>query len=166
MADEHYDGLETRDPEVRVREQFAQLQKQIEYAKAHAPAFARLLAHVDSRAITSPGALEQLPIIRKLELAHLQRETRRFGGLRATRPGAIRRIFASPGGIYEPVCAAHEDWPLARAKFAAGFREGDVVHNGFDYYLTPAGSMLESGLQALSCTVIPGGTGQTEQQLA
>jgi len=166
MADEHYDGLETRDPEVRVREQFAQLQKQIEYAKAHAPAFARLLAHVDSRAITSPGALAQLPLIRKSELADLQRETRPFGGLAATRPGAIRRIFASPGGIYEPEGAAPDYWRLARALFAAGFREGDVVHNGFAYHLTPAGSMLESGLQALSCTVIPGGTGQTEQQLA
>ena len=166
MATEHYDDLETRDAEVRAREQFARLSKQIAYAKAHSPAFARSLAHVDPRAITTPDALAKLPVIRKSELADLQRETRPFGGLAATRPGAIRRIFASPGGIYEPEGAAPDYWRLARALFAAGFRSGDVVHNGFAYHLTPAGSMLESGLHALSCAVIPAGTGQTEQQLA
>ena len=165
MATEHYDALETRDPEVRAHEQFARLQKQVAYAKAHAPALARSLAHVDPRAITTSDALAKLPVIRKSQLADLQREARPFGGLAATRPGAIRRIFASPGGIYEPEGAAPDYWRLARALFAAGFREGDVVHNGFAYHLTPAGSMLESGLHALSCTIIPGGPGQTEQQV-
>ncbi|HSC22422.1 MAG TPA: AMP-binding protein [Casimicrobiaceae bacterium] len=166
MTTVHYDRLEARDPEVRAREQFAQLATQIAYAKAHSPALARSLANVDPRAITTCEALAQLPVIRKSELPDLQRQARPFGGLAATRPGSIRRIFASPGGIYEPEGAAPDYWRLARALFAAGFREGDVVHNGFAYHLTPAGAMLESGLHALSCTVIPGGTGQTEQQLA
>ena len=39
------------------------------------------------------------------------------------------------------------------------------MHNSFSYHLTPAGSILESGAHALGCTVFPGGTGQTEQQL-
>jgi len=163
---QHYDVLETRDPDVRVREQFAQLQKQIAYAKAHSPAFARTLAHVDPQAVTTPAALAQLPVLRKAELVDLQRQARPFGGLAATGLGTIRRIFASPGGIYEPEGAAPDYWRLARALFAAGFREGDLVHNGFAYHLTPAGSMLEGGLHALRCTVIPGGTGQTEQQVA
>ncbi|HKW54100.1 MAG TPA: AMP-binding protein, partial [Stellaceae bacterium] len=47
----------------------------------------------------------------------------------------------------------------------AGFRGGDVVHNCFSYHLTPAGSMMETGAHALGCAVIPGGTGQTEQQV-
>ena len=166
MASEFYDRLETRAPEARAREQFAQLQTQIAYAKVHSPAFARTLAHVDPRAIATPEALAALPVIRKSDLAELQRESRPFGGLAATRPGTMRRIFASPGGIYEPEGAAPDYWRLSRALFAAGFREGDVVHNGFAYHLTPAGAMLDSGLQALSCTVIPGGTGQTEQQVA
>ena len=166
MTTVHYDRLEARDPEVRAREQFAQLATQIAYAKAHSPALARSLADVDPGAITTCEALAQLPVIRKSELPDLQRQARPFGGLAATRPGSIRRIFASPGGIYEPEGAAPDYWRLARALFAAGFREGDVVHNAFAYHLTPAGAMLESGLHALSCTVIPGGTGQTEQQLA
>ena len=53
----------------------------------------------------------------------------------------------------------------ARALFAAGFRAGDIVHNSFSYHLTPGGFILESGAHALGCAVIPGGTGNTEQQL-
>src|SRR6185503_19837533 len=43
---------------------------------------------------------------------------------------------------------------------------GERVLNTFAYHFTPAGSMLESGAAALGCTVIPGGTGQTEMQVA
>jgi phenylacetate-CoA ligase len=75
-------------------------------------------------------------------------------------------VFASPGGIYEPEGAAPDYWRFARTLFAAGFRPGDLVHNCFSYHCTPAGSMLETGAHALGCTVFPGGTGQTEQQVA
>lgn len=163
---EHYDTLETRDPEVRAREQFLLLQRRIAYAKAQAPAFARSLHGIDPQAITTREALSQLPVIRKSELADLQKQDRPFGGLVATRWGAIRRVFASPGAIYEPEGAATDYWRLARALFAAGFRSGDLVHNGFSYHFTPAGSMLETGAHALGCAVFPGGTGQTELQVA
>ena len=163
---EHYDALETRDPDQREREQFAQLARQVAYAKAKAPAFARKLADVDAAGVTSREALAKLPIVRKSDLADLQRAARPFGGLAATRWGRARRVFASPGAIYEPEGAAPDYWRLARALFAAGFRAGDLVHNCFSYHCTPAGSMLESGAHALGCTVFPGGTGQTEQQVA
>jgi phenylacetate-CoA ligase len=39
------------------------------------------------------------------------------------------------------------------------------VHNCFSYHFVPAGSMMETGAQALGCTVFAGGTGQTEQQV-
>jgi phenylacetate-CoA ligase len=39
------------------------------------------------------------------------------------------------------------------------------VHNSFAYHLTPGGFILESGAHALGCAVIPGGVGNTEQQL-
>ena len=166
MTTEHYDSLETRDPEARVRDQFAQLQKQIAFAKAHSALFARTLQHVDPQAVTTPEALALLPVIRKSELAQLQKDARPFGGLATTRYGTMRRVFVSPGGICEPEGAAPDYWRLARALFAAGFREGNLVHNAFSYHFTPAGSMLETGLHALGCTVFPAGTGQTEQQVA
>jgi len=165
LVREHYDALETRAHEIREREQLVQLARQVAYAKAHAPAFTHALADVDPSAITSREALAKLPVVRKSQLAELQRDERPFGGLAATKWGGARRVFASPGGIYEPEGAAADYWRLARPLYAAGFRAGDLVHNCFSYHLTPAGSMLETGAHALGCTVFPGGTGQTEQQV-
>jgi phenylacetate-CoA ligase len=39
------------------------------------------------------------------------------------------------------------------------------VHNSFSYHLTPGAYILEEGAFALGCAVIPGGVGNTEQQL-
>ncbi len=161
----YFDALETRDPEQREREQLARVPRQIAHAKQNAPGFATLLADVDPAAIVSREALARIPVTRKSELLQLQQSARPFGGLAATRWGAARRVFASPGPIFEPEGAAPDYWRLARALFAAGFRPGDLVHNCFAYHFTPAGSMLETGAHALGCTVFPGGTGQTEQQV-
>ncbi|HSC97320.1 MAG TPA: phenylacetate--CoA ligase family protein, partial [Casimicrobiaceae bacterium] len=140
----HYDALETRDPEVREREQMAQLARQIAHAKAHSPALAHALRDVDASAVTSREALATLPVMRKSALGDLQKAERPFGGLATTRWGTTRRVFASPGAIYEPEGAASDYWRMARAMFAAGFRAGDLVHNCFSYHLTPAGSMFET----------------------
>src|SRR5690606_26003546 len=42
---------------------------------------------------------------------------------------------------------------------------GDLVHNCFSYHFVPAGAMMEAGAHALGCTVFPGGTGNTAQQV-
>ncbi len=164
MSD-HFDRLETRDPAVREREQWARLPCQIAHAKAHAPAFARILADVVPHTITTREALAQIPVTRKSELLELQKTARPFGGFAATRWGDARRVFASPGPICEPEGSAPDYWRLARALYAAGFRRGDLIHNCFSYHFTPAGSMVETGAHALGCTVFPGGVGQTEQQV-
>ncbi len=165
MAD-HFDALETRDPELRERAQFMALPRQVAHAKAASPAFARILADVDAAAVTSRTALTRLPVTRKSALLDMQKGARPFGGLAATGWGpGTRRVFASPGPIYEPEGARPDYWRLARPLFAAGFRPGDLIHNCFSYHFTPAGSMLETGAHALGCTVFPGGTGQTEQQV-
>ncbi len=164
MAD-HFDALETRDPELREREQLARLPRQIAHAKAHSPAYARILAAVDPAAVATRAALAQLPVTRKSELLTLQKASRPFGGFAVARWGEARRVFASPGPIYEPEGARPDYWRLARPLFAAGFRKGDLVHNCFSYHHTPAGSMLETAAHALGCTVFPGGIGQTEQQV-
>jgi len=168
MSD-HYDALETRDPEARERAILERLPRQVAHAKAHAPAYARLFADVDAASITTREALARLPVTRKSELGERQKSERPFGGIAATgwgggRAGA-KRVFASPGPIYEPEGATPDYWRLARALYAAGFRAGDLVHNAFAYHFTPAGSMLETGAHALGCTVFPAGTGQSEQQV-
>jgi len=162
---QHYDSLETRDPEQRETAAFVAVRAQIAHARKHSPAFARVLADVDADAIVDRAALARVPITRKSELLELQQANRPFGGFSATRWGDAARVFASPGPLYEPEGRRPDYWRLARALFAAGFRAGDLVHNAFAYHFTPAGSMLETGAHALGCTVFPAGTGQTELQV-
>lgn len=167
----HYDTLEQRPHAEREAAQFATLPQQVAHAQSHAPAFAGILKNVDASAVTSRAALARLPVTRKYELLALQQASREaggdpFGGFSALRYGAaMPRVFASPGTIYEPDSTRKDYWRMARALHAAGFRAGQLVHNCFSYHFVPAGTMMESGAHALGCTVFPGGTGQTEQQV-
>ena len=165
----HFDTLETRDPAQREAALLAALPKQVAHAKANARAFTKSLQSVDAASVNSRAALAKLPVIRKHELLEQQKAERAndiFGGFSAIAYGkAMPRIFASPGTIYEPEGARGDYWRMARAMFAAGFRENELIHNCFSYHFTPAGSMMETGAHALGCTVFAGGIGQTEQQV-
>jgi phenylacetate-CoA ligase len=166
-----YDALETRSPHAREAALMAALPAQVAHAQVHAPAFAQILNGVDAAQVVDRAALARLPVTRKAELQALQQAGREqggtvFGGFSAVGFGAgMPRVFASPGPIYEPEGTAKDYWRMARAIFAAGFRPGELIHNSFSYHFVPAGSMMETGAHALGCTVFPGGTGQTEQQV-
>jgi phenylacetate-CoA ligase len=160
-----YDALEARDPALREAALMTALPQIIATAKERCPAYRHLLAAVQPEKVTDRQALAELPLTRKSELIELQRRNPPFGGFAAVPLSALRRVFVSPGPIYEPEGKRADYGRFARALFAAGFRAGDLVHNTFSYHLTPAGAMVESAAEALGCPVIPAGTGQTEQQL-
>ena len=160
---DHFDSLETREPAAREQDLFARLPAQIVRAMG-ATGWARHLAGIDAKSITSRAALAKLPVFRKSALLGLQKETPPFGGFNVTPPGKAKRLFMSPGPIFEP--EGHTgDYNGARALFAAGIRAGDIVHNCFSYHLTPGAFILEAGAHALGCAVIPGGVGNSEAQL-
>ena len=161
----HYDSLETRDPELREREQFARLSDHIRHAKANAPYFGRLLKDVDPAEVRDRAQLAKLPITRKSSLVDLQKVDPPLGGLVAVKPGNLLRVFQSPGPTYDAEGMGRDWWRTARAFFAAGFRAGDIIHNTFAYHFTPAGTMMEAGAHALGCAVFPAGGGQTELQV-
>jgi phenylacetate-CoA ligase len=161
---EHFDSLETRDPAAREADLFARLPAQIAHAMA-APGWAKQLAGIDAKSVSSRTALAKLPVLRKSALPALQKEYPPFGGLNVTPPAKLKRLFMSPGPIFEPEGPGKDMAGVARALFAAGIRAGDILHNCFSYHLTPAGLLFESGAQALGCAVIPGGVGNTEAQL-
>ena len=174
MNNEYYDQLETRRPEARNRDLCGLLQRQVAHAKTASRAQAVRLDQIDPRSIQTLGDLRQLPILRKSELAQLQAESRSadpFGGLAAcgwTSTGATRfakRVFQSPGPIYEPQGAPADSLRAARALYAAGFRAGDLVHNSFSYHMTPAGVLMEEGAHSIGCSVFPAGIGNSELQL-
>lgn len=179
----HLDTLETRPHAEREAALMAALPRQVAHAQQHSAAYAELLSGIDAASIQSRAALAQLPVLRKQELLDRQkaeRATDPLGGFStigwtgwrgrsgaAVRgPHAARRIYQSPGPIYEPEGQASDYWRSARALAAAGFEAGDLIHNCFSYHLTPGAWIMESGAHALGCTVFPGGVGNTEQQLA
>ncbi|MCH7341914.1 AMP-binding protein [Pelomonas sp. CA6] len=171
---EYFDALETRDPQAREAALMAALPTQLAHARRQTSAFAELLADVDPQQVRSREALARLPVTRKSELLARQQAQRAqdpFGGFAAIgwqglrHPGGARRVFQSPGTIYEPEGRAPDYWRMARALHAAGLRGGELVHNSFSYHLTPAGAMMEGGAHALGCTVFAGGVGNTELQL-
>jgi len=169
-----YDALERRAPAEREAALMATLPGLLASAQAGSPAMAEILAGVDPATIRSRAALATLPVTRKSELLARQQAQRAqdpFGGFSAigwrglVRPQGARRVFQSPGPIYEPEGEGRDYWRMARAIWAAGFRAGDLVHCSFSYHLTPAGSMMESGAHAVGCTTFAGGVGHTELQL-
>ena len=167
------DPLETRSAAARELALSTALPAQVQAAMA-VRAMAARLAGVVPADINTRAALARLPVTRKHELLdqqNAQRGTDAFGGFsalgwstqRALRPA--RRVYQSPGPIYEPEGAGADYWRVARALRAAGFAAGDLVHNSFSYHLTPGAWIMEGGAHALGCTVFPGGVGNTELQL-
>ncbi len=173
MSTEPNTPLELRAPAAREAALMAALPGLVAAAQA-LPAYAERLAGIDARQVNNRAALARLPVTRKHELferQQAQRSSDPFGGFsaigwasqRALRPA--RRVYQSPGPIYEPEGHAADYWRTARAMQAAGFVAGDLVHNSFSYHLTPGAWIMESGALALGCTVFPGGVGNTELQL-
>ena len=165
MSKPHYDDLETRAPAGRERSQLAFLPDLIRRAKTDAPGWAGHLSSVDPADVTSRAALARLPLLRKSSLKELQAKRPPFGGFATAEGPTAARIFMSPGPIFEPEGHGEDWWRSARALHAAGLRAGDIALNTFSYHLTPGGWILNAGLRALGCAVIPAGPGNTEQQL-
>ena len=71
---DHYDSLEIRKSAARMREEDAALSGIIARAMT-APGWAKHLAGIDPKAITSREALAKLPVLRKADIATLQKES-------------------------------------------------------------------------------------------
>ena len=83
----YYDSLETRDPEERERSLLDRLPRQVGHAKLHSPYFAKLLAEINPNDVHNREALAALPVTRKSDLIHLQREQAPFGGIKQSGVG-------------------------------------------------------------------------------
>ncbi len=152
-------------PEQRRAAQEQALRRILRQAAGPAPAVRAALA----AAGCSPDAvtladLARLPVLPKESLPARQAAAPPFGGWLGA-PEQVRRIFVSPGPIYEPEGRRPDYWGFAPALYAAGFRRGDVVVNTFSYHLTPAGAMFDGALQALGCVVVPTGVGHLDIQV-
>ena len=145
---------------------FEALRPRLGELRGRSRALARQLGYLDLGELRGPGDLALIPVMRKSAIAERQATEPPFGALAAAPTSAFPRLFASPGGIYEPESAGRDPWGAAKALAAAGVTAGEIVLNCFSYHLTPGGRILESGALALGCPVIPAGPGNTEPLIA
>ena len=151
----------------RERYQAGWLASLVEHAWAHAPGVRRRLeaAGLAPKNFRSTDDLVRLPVIRKSAMPELQKADPPFGGFCTVPLAKLRKIFMSPGPIFEPMGPEVSGFHAETGLFAGGFRPGDVVLNTFAYALTPAAHELDESLNLIGCAVVPTGVGQTEIQV-
>lgn len=139
----------------------------VRHGAVHSPEIAQRLAGagVSAEDVQGVADLARIPVLAKDDLPGLQAADPPFGGMLGVPVASLRRVFRSPGPINDPQGDSEDYWSMATAVRAAGLGADDVVLNTFSYHLTPGGLMLDGGLRAAGCTVIPGGVGNTAAQI-
>ena len=165
---EYYDELEIMSRKEREEYYNHKLREQIQYAYDHAPAMRAKFVSAGIRPadIRTLKDMENIPITHKDELISLRQADPPFGGLLGVPRKKLKKIFMSPGPIYdiEPVDASFYR-RFHRSFFATGFRKGDLVINCMSYHMVPAGHWIDRSLRSFGATVIPMGVGNTELQV-
>lgn len=109
--------------------------------------------------------LEKLSTFDKNDILNAQVKNPPFGGMLGVDQKNIRRIYRSPGPIYEPGERVYEDTRWAQAFRAIGIGPGDIAINTFSYHMTLFGFWLDDSLNRIGATVIPSGPGNTDVQI-
>jgi len=158
---------ETESPEAREKRQIHWLKETVQYAYTHCESVKEKMDEVGvgSDAVNSIKDLEKIPITPKRDLVQLNKEKGPFGGFLGVDPSDLKRIYISPGPIYDPHGREEDAFSLQPIFYNAGFRKGDRVINTFSYHLTPAGIFCDEAINALGCVLIPTGVGNTDVQL-
>ncbi|TVM18901.1 phenylacetate--CoA ligase family protein [Oceanidesulfovibrio indonesiensis] len=162
-----YSRREVLDESERRQYYLIQLKELLQYAYRYSEdvkkRFDRAQFHVDK--FRQLSDLKHIPILKKKELIFLQSMGPRLGGLLTKDLGELKRIFLSPGPIFDPEDRSDDYWGWTEGFYAAGFRSGDIAQVTFNYHLTPAGLMFEEPLRNLGCSVVPSGPGNTATQI-
>jgi phenylacetate-CoA ligase len=164
----YYDhAKETMSASARRSYQAAWLRELIELSWQRAPGVRRRLeaAGLTPTGVRDLDALARVPVLKKSEMPDLQRADPPFGGFCTVPLSRLRRIFVSPGPIFEPMGPEVAAWHDEAGFYAGGFRPGDIVLVTLAYHLVPAGLEIDESLQVMGCTVVPTGTGNTETQI-
>ncbi|SLM98879.1 phenylacetate--CoA ligase family protein [Brevibacterium yomogidense] len=131
----------------------------LQSAAAADPTLATRLAEagIDPATVSGPDDLAAVPVQSK--------DARVAGRDHVLGGGVPRRIFQSPGPIYEAQPDGDDPWRWREALASAGLVPGDIVLNCFGYHLSPAGAMFDEAVVAAGATVLPGGIGNQQLQV-
>lgn len=158
---------ETMSAGARERYQSVWLERLLARAWQKAPGVRRRLerAGLTPRDLRAPDDLARLPVIKKSEMPDLQKGDPPFGGFCTVPVSRLRKIFVSPGPIFEPMGPDVSAWHAETCLYAGGFRAGDIVLDTFLYQLVPAAHELDEALNTIGCAVVPTGVGNTDSQV-
>lgn len=162
------EAVEKMSREERQKYLNGRLRELVAYAYEKAPAIKARFdkAGIAPSAVSGIKDLENLPILRKDELVELYKANPPFGGLVTVPMSDLKRVYVSPGPIYDPHHESETFWRRqVQLVKAVGFHKGDVVVNTWMYNLVPAGLMIDETLIRAGVTVIPMGVGNTELQV-
>lgn len=137
----------------------ADIGRLLQSAAAADPTLAKRLADagVDPDSVSGPDDLVVIPVQSKDERVAARDHV--LGG------GVPRRIFQSPGPIYETQPDGDDPWRWREVLESAGLKPADIVLNCFGYHLSPAGAMFDEAVVAAGATVLPGGIGNQQLQV-
>ena len=156
---------EIQDPIKREAELFHKINEKLIRITSISNGWKEKLRNISLEKIKSREDFNNIPVTRKSSLIELQKEHPPYAELNTKDVNKFDYMFASPGPIFEPG-ESGDFWNMASSLHAAGLREGDLVYNTFSYHLGPAGIMLGNSANSLGCSVIPGGIGNTDLQIA
>ena len=143
----------------------ANLRARLAALRDRSPSLARQLADIDIASLKTPADLARIPVLRKSSLSEAQAAEPPFAGIAAKPAGQFRRLFMSPGPIFEAEDHGEDPFGCKPAFAAAGIVAGDIILNCFSYHLTPGAFIMESGARGLGCAMISAGPGNSEQTL-
>jgi len=137
------------------------------HAYENAPGYRKFLDErgVKPETVKNNGDFVRLPVLKKNRMPELHQNHPPFGGFLAVPLEKLKRIYVSPGPIYDPEGRKEDYWGLRKCLYNAGFRPGDLVMNTFSYHLTPAGIFLDEACNGIGCVTVPTGIGNTEIQV-
>lgn len=122
--------------------------------------------------VTELSDLRGLPMIRKADYVASISEHGPYGAMLAAPLESVQRVHFSSGTTSSPtpVCWTGQDlerWAdlYARASYSQGIRAVDVYQVMFGYPWFVGGLGLTASCERIGCTVIPGGSGDTERQI-
>lgn len=159
--------LETMEPARRAEYLDRKVAEIVTHAYDNAPAFRSMMKEAGALPgdIRSAADLAQFPVTEKGELVEKQRQDLPFGGWCGEPESQLRRVYVSPGPIYEPCEAVFDDTRWSQAFYAGGFRRGDRAQVTFNFNMVPFAFMLDDALFQMGCISVPTGVGNTEIQV-